>query len=51
MNRYPAAYFAKLLPMPGRLKDALLATLAATGVGRLPVAAPVGNLAAIAWRS
>ena len=50
MNRYPAAYWFKLLPMPGRVKDALLAALAATGIGRLPVAAPVGNLAAIAWR-
>ena len=50
VNRYPAAYWFKLLPMPGRMKDALLATLAATGIGRLPVAAPVGNLAAIAWR-
>ena len=50
VNRYPASYWAKLLPAPTRLKDSLLGALAATGVGRLPIAAPVGNLAAIAWR-
>ncbi len=50
VNRYPAAYWFKLLPLPGRLKDGLLGALAATSLGRLPIAAPVGNLAAIAWR-
>jgi len=50
INRYPASYWARLLPAPAALKGALLSTLAATGLGRLPIAAPVGNLAAIAWR-
>jgi SAM-dependent methyltransferase len=50
VNRYPASYWARLLPVPARAKDALLGALAATGLGRRTVAAPVGNLAAIAWR-
>jgi SAM-dependent methyltransferase len=50
VNRYPASYWARLLPAPVRIKDALLGALGATGLGRLTVAAPVGNLAAIAWR-
>ena len=50
VNRYPASYWARLLPAPARIKEALLATLGATGLGRRTIAAPVGNLAAIAWR-
>jgi SAM-dependent methyltransferase len=50
VNRYPASYWAKLFPAPAALKDPLLKALGATGIGRLPVPAPVGNLAAIAWR-
>lgn len=50
VNRYPASYWARLLPVPARIKDALLNTLSATGLGRRTIAAPVGNLAAIAWR-
>jgi hypothetical protein len=50
VNRYPASYWAKLFPAPAALKDSLLKVLGATGLGRLPVPAPVGNLAAIAWR-
>lgn len=50
VNRYPASYWARLLPAPARIKDALLEALATTGLGRRTIAAPVGNLAAIAWR-
>jgi SAM-dependent methyltransferase len=50
INRYPMSYWARLLPVPAELKDKLLATLASTGLGRSTIAAPVGNLAAIAWR-
>lgn len=50
INRYPVSYWARLLPASPRLKDKLLSTLAATGLAKLPIAAPVGNLAAIAWR-
>jgi SAM-dependent methyltransferase len=50
VNRYPASYWARLLPLPAGLKDALLEALVTTGLGRRTIAAPVGNLAAIAWR-
>jgi hypothetical protein len=51
INRYPVSYWARLLPASPRLKDKLLSALAATGLAKLPIAAPVGNLAAIAWKS
>ncbi len=50
INRYPSQYWAKLLPVPGLLKDRLLGALDRSGLGALTLAAPVGNLAAIAWR-
>jgi len=50
VNRYPTGYWAKLLPAPERIKDSLLGLLDKTGLGALTLAAPVGNLAAIAWR-
>jgi SAM-dependent methyltransferase len=50
INRYPSQYWAKLLPLPGRLKDGLLGALEQSRLGSLTLAAPVGNLAAIAWR-
>jgi SAM-dependent methyltransferase len=50
VNRYPAAYWAKLLPLPGGLKRGLLDLLRHSGLGRRALPAPVGNLAAIAWR-
>jgi SAM-dependent methyltransferase len=51
VNRYPIAYWARLLPIPAAAKDALLRGLRATSLGRAPLALPVGNLAAIAWRA
>lgn len=50
INRYPANYWAKLVPAPAVIKDPLLRLLSTTGLGRLTLAAPVGNLAAIAFR-
>ena len=50
INRYPSGYWAKLLPAPAPLKDAMLRVLAKTGLGAVSLPAPVGNLAAIAWR-
>ena len=50
INRYPLNYWARLFPLPGAVKGPFLAALKASGVGRLPVAAPVGNIAAIAFR-
>jgi SAM-dependent methyltransferase len=50
VNRYPLSYWARLVPAPARSKDVLLRALSATRLGRLPIAAPVGNLAAIAYK-
>ena len=50
VNCYPASYWARLIPTPPRVKDALLSLLNSTGAGKLEFAAPVGNLAAIAFR-
>jgi SAM-dependent methyltransferase len=50
VNRYPLNYWARLFPLPAAVKPRALAALRATGLGRLPLAAPVGNLAAIAFR-
>jgi SAM-dependent methyltransferase len=50
VNRYPTSYWAKLLPVPKPAKDVLLATLQGSALGSLSLPAPVGNLAAIAWR-
>jgi len=46
-NRYPLAYWTRLLPLPPRPKRALLARLERSRLGAVPVTVPVGNL--IAW--
>jgi hypothetical protein len=43
-NLYSLGYVARLAPFPGPLKKALLAALGGTGVGRLRVKVPLGNL-------
>jgi SAM-dependent methyltransferase len=50
VNRYPIDYWARLSPIPGSLKPRALALLRSSGVGRFTLAAPVGNLAAIAYK-
>jgi SAM-dependent methyltransferase len=50
VNRYPLSYWARLFPLPAALKPKALAALRSSGLGRIPLAAPVGNLAAIAYR-
>jgi len=50
VNRYPIDYWARLSPIPGSLKPRALALLRSSGLGRFTLAAPVGNLAAIAYR-
>jgi len=50
VNRYPIDYWARLSPIPGRLKPRALELLRSSGLGRLRLAAPVGNLAAIAYK-
>ena len=49
-NRYPVAYWMKLLPLPVGVKKSLLRILTASGLGRLSVALNVGNLAAVGYK-
>lgn len=51
VNRYPIDYWARLAPIPASLKPRALALLRSSGLGRFALAAPVGNLAAIAYKS
>jgi SAM-dependent methyltransferase len=50
INRYPLNYWGRLAPLPAAWKGKALALLRASGLGRLPIAAPVGNLAAFAYK-
>jgi SAM-dependent methyltransferase len=50
VNCYPVSYWANLLPTPHRVKDVISSVLNSTGAGKLTLSAPVGNLAAIAFR-
>ncbi len=50
VNRYPINYWARLSPIPRSLKPRALALLRSSGLGRFSLAAPVGNLAAIAYK-
>lgn len=50
VNRYPINYWARLSPIPGRFKPRALELIRSSGFGRFSVAAPVGNLAAIAYK-
>jgi SAM-dependent methyltransferase len=50
VNCYPVSYWANLLPAPPLVKDLLSSILTSTRAGKLTLAAPAGNLAAIAFR-
>jgi len=50
VNRYPIAYWARLSPIPAAIKPRALELLRKSGLGRFTLAAPVGNLAAIAFK-
>jgi SAM-dependent methyltransferase len=50
VNRYPLAYWTKLLPLPARAKGAALAVLERSGVGKLPLRISAGNFAVIAYK-
>ncbi len=50
VNRYPINYWARLFPLPSGVKTRALEALRASGLGKLQVAAPVGNLAAVAYK-
>ena len=49
VNRYPLNYWARLFPLPAAVKPRALALLRRSGVGALQLAAPVGNLVAVAY--
>jgi SAM-dependent methyltransferase len=49
VNRYPLDYWARLFPLPKAVKPGALALLRKSRIGRLPLAAPVGNLVAVAF--
>jgi SAM-dependent methyltransferase len=49
-NRYPLHYWLKLLPIPRVFKRRLIGIMKASGLGRLPVALPAGNMAVVAFK-
>jgi SAM-dependent methyltransferase len=49
INRYPAHYWAKLLPLGGR-KDAIVSRLRGSALGRATVPLPAGNQVAVGFR-
>ncbi len=50
VNRYPIDYWARLSPMPAALKPRALELLRWSRLGRIALAVPAGNLAAIAFK-
>lgn len=50
VNRYPINYWARLFPLPGAVKPRALQLLRSSGLGKLTLSAPVGNIAAIAYK-
>jgi len=49
-NRYPLHYWIKLLPLPLKIKRALITFLKNIRLGFLPVYMPAGNIAAIGFK-
>ena len=49
-NRYPLHYWLKLAPLPAGLKRRLCGLAKTTWAGRVEVALPVGNLAAVGFK-
>jgi SAM-dependent methyltransferase len=49
VNSYPLDYWARLFPLPKSVKPGALALLRKSRLGRIPLAAPVGNLVAVAF--
>ena len=50
LNSYSLNYLARLLPLPAPLKKAAAGALAASGLGRLRMTVPLGNMYLIAQR-
>lgn len=47
VNRYPVSYWARLFPMPASIKSRLMPILDRSGLGKLRLSLPAGNIAAI----
>jgi SAM-dependent methyltransferase len=51
LNRYPLSYWARLLPMPRSLKNGVTSALNASGIGRLALPLPAGNMYVVAFKA
>jgi SAM-dependent methyltransferase len=51
VNRYPLRYWIRLLPLPRKGKDMLIAVLDRLGVGSMVVPIPAGNLAVVGYKT
>jgi hypothetical protein len=51
LNRFSLAYLAHLSPLPAAVKRTALACLEATGLARLPLLLPLGNLFLVARKT
>lgn len=49
-NTYPVSYWARLFPFPPLIKRVVIRALQSTGLGRIPVSFPVGNVGAVGYR-
>jgi SAM-dependent methyltransferase len=50
VNRYPLSYWARLFPMPAAIKARFIRLLERTGVGKLKLSLPAGNIAAVGYK-
>ena len=49
LNRYPLAYWLKLLPFPNGVKASLMGIARRSPIGRWPIALPAGNLMCVGY--
>lgn len=50
VNQYPFHYWLKLLPLPTKLKPAMIGAAKKIGMGHLPLPMPAGNLGVVGYR-
>lgn len=49
-NRYPLSYWIRLLPLPENVKNAVLGVARASGIGKINVPMPAGNLVCVGFK-
>jgi SAM-dependent methyltransferase len=49
-NRYPLSYWIRLLPLPDRMKGALMSVAYTSGIGKMLVSLPAGNLICMGFK-